>query len=313
MNTDQLKDTVPVSELELSIEAVTQELLQPMLEFGAVHYAAGNPNLDVAYLHWLCLENPAGSAQAVVIKDQGKLVGLALLVPLILSVDDRAQLSYFVVNVLTHPDYRNRRLFSQIIDAAKGFCRGRSEWLMGHPNHAAIPGWKRKEMTFRAPLVARAAGLGFGLGWRTTCLDTEQELQKEWPAMADALMLGAGEVGIERSIDFMRWRFLARPDRTYRVAMSRGRDGRLAGFFVTRRFKRGLRLLVDHGIAAKGSGALSIDGPCLTMVPADRVADIGAETRSVRIPVRKEMPFFASCFGGEFADFARITLAASDF
>lgn len=313
MSIDQPTETASVLDLHLRIEQVTPALLQPMLEFGAVHYPAGNPNLDRTYLHWLCLQNPAGAAQAVVIEDKGQMVGLALLIPIVLSVDGRRPLSYFVVNVLTHPGYRNRRLFSQIIDAAKCFCFGRGEWLMGHPNHAAIAGWKRKEMTFRAPLVARIGGLGFGLGRRTSYLDTEQKLQNEWPAVAASLKLRSGEVGIERSIDFMHWRFLARPDRAYRLATSHGRDGRLAGFHVTRRFKSYLDLLVDHGVAANGPGAISIDMPCLTMVPADRAADFGGETRSLPLPVRKEMPFFASCFGGEAADFSRVTLAASDF
>lgn len=313
MNIARSDGVVSALESPLRIQPVTPALLLPMTEFGAVHYPPGNPNLDEAYLHWLCLENPAGPAQAIVIEDQGRMVGLALLIPIVLCADGGRQSSYFVVNVLTHPDYRNRRLFSRIIDAAKSFCVSRGEWLMGHPNPAAVAGWKRKEMTFHAPLVARLGGLGFGLGRRTTYLDSEQNLRNEWPAVAAALTLANGEVGIERSVEFMLWRFLTRPDRTYRLAMIHGRDGRLAGFRVTRRFKPFLDLLVDHGVAANGPGAISIDRPCLTLAPADRCAEIGAETGSLRLPVHKQMPFFASCFSSEPADFSRVTLAASDF
>jgi hypothetical protein len=156
-------------------------------------------------------------------------------------------------------------------------------------------------------------GLRFGLGSRTIYLDTEQKLRDEWSAIAAAMTLHRDEVGIQRSAEFMYWRFLTRPDRRYRIAVSHDRKRNLAGFFITRNFKPGVSLLVDHGIATTGPGVVSIDRPCIVMAPANRVSDIGAETRAVRIPARKEMPFFASCFDGQVADFSRVTLAASDF
>lgn len=298
---------------ESSIESVTRALLRPIIEFGGIHYPPDSPNIDEAYLEWLCLRNPAGVAFAAVIRHGGRMVGLALLVPMDLSLDGRQRRAYFVVNVLTHPEYRNMRLFSRLIDVMKAFCASRGEWLMGHPNAAALPGWKRKEMTFRDPLVPMIGGLDFGLGCRTAHVSDEHALRDGWRAFTEPMVVGKNEVTICRTAEFMRWRFLLRPDRSYRIAISHDRKGKLAGFSVTRHFKPGLRLLVDHGVVAGGAKALSLDRPCIAMVPSGRDRDIGAEIRCLRIPARKQMPFFATTFDGESADFSRISLAASDF
>lgn len=313
MSIDGRLNCTSLEQLILRISPVTPDLLQPILEFGVVHYPSGSPNVDREYLCWLCLKNPAGVGEAVLIEDRGRMVGLALLIPVHLLLDGRRQLSYFVVNVLTHPSYRNRRLFSQIIDAAKAHCIKSGAWLMGHPNSAALPGWKRKGMKFRAPLSPMVAGLGVSFGRRTTYLDTEEKLLREWPAFSELLTPPSGVIGIARDVDFMRWRFLARPDRRYRIAISQCRKGEMAGFYVVRRFKLGLDLLVDYDVIAKSPIPISIDRPCIAMVPADRMTEIGAEIRGMRLPLSKKVPFFASSFDGCTLDFSRITLAASDF
>ena len=302
---------LPVADLR--IEAVTPRLIKPMIDFGSIHYPPGNPNLDGLYLSWLCLENPAGPAQAVIIEVERRIVGLALLIPIELRFDGKEQLSYFVVNVLTHPEHRKRRLFSHIIDAAKHFCGANGSWLMGHPNQAALAGWKRKEMTFRAPLVGMLGGLGFGFGQRFEVLDTEAKMKATWPAVEGSIDGDPAEVRIKRSVEFMRWRFLTRPERRYCVAAHFGSNGVVAGFSVTRRFRAGVHLVVDHGVNKEVASAIALRRPSLTMVPANRMAALSAETGSHSLPFKKEIPFFATCFDNRDADFSRITLAASDF
>jgi len=303
-----------VQGLELSLEKVTRTLIPEMTTFGAIYYPEGNPNRTEAYLDWLCVQNPAGAAIAVVIRDRGTMVGLALLVPLVLDHAGKALQAYFAVNVLTHPDYRNRRLFSRIIDATKEFCSQNGTVLLGHPNAAALAGWTRKEMQFRSPLVPALAGLSLGVGRRVDVPSSKPDFVRVWERVLRALPESGGEAAtIRRSTDFMWWRFFARPDRPYRLAVDQRKGGGIDGFFVTRSFRRGVALMVDHGAAVSGRGLVSCDRPAIVMLPQEQASARVAGVRAWRLPARKQMPFFATVFDGRNIDFSGITLAASDF
>lgn len=297
-----------------AIEAVTGQLIAEMIAFGASHYPIGDPNLDVKYFRWLCLQNPAGTAQAMVIRVEGKLVGQAIMVPVDLAHAGGSARGYFVVSVLTHPEYRNRRLFSTIIDAASTFVSGRGEWLLGHPNAAALPGWTRKQMTFRKPLVPHMAGLRFGLGSRIEVIRTEAELMRVWPDIANRRMAEDDRtVCVLRSTEYMLWRFMRRPDRQYRLGIRRAKKGPPTGFFVTTRWKHHLDLVVDHGCCVGDVHAIQVDRPAVAMLPCDAGSTAEAHLAAWRLPVRKTMPFFATTFAADDFRFDGVTLAASDF
>lgn len=297
-----------------AVEAVSEQLIAEMIAFGATYYPVGDPNLDVDYFRWLCLQNPAGIAQAIVIREEGRLIGQAIMVPVNLGYAGTSVRGYFVVSVLTHPDYRNRRLFSTIIDAASTFVSGRGEWLLGHPNAAALPGWTRKQMTFREPLVPHLAGMRFGLGSRIQIIRTEAELKRVWPDLANWCMPEDDlAVGVLRSMEYMLWRFMRRPDRQYRLGICRAKSGAMTGFFVTTRWKHHLDLVVDHGCCPGDGRAIHVDRPAIAMLPRAAGCTANAHLPAWRLPVRKTMPFFATTFADDKLRFDGVTLAASDF
>lgn len=309
-----LKETPPLPPLIPEIVAVTEHLIEEMIAFGKSTYPPGDPNLDVAYLRWLCIQNPCGSALAIVIREHGCLVGQAIMVPVDLAAGSSASRGYFVVNVLTHPEFRNRRLFSTIIDAAKEFVSGRQEWLLGHPNAAALPGWKRKEMTFRTPLVPHLSGLCFGISQRIEIIDTEPALMRVWPDIDACVGSNGGRhVRLLRTLDYMLWRFMRRPDKHYRLGLCRGKDDSLLGFFVATRWKHHLDLIVDHGSCNARGAKVRVDRPAIVMLPRERERVIPSHIASSRLPIRKIMPFFATTFFPDDLCFDDITLASSDF
>ncbi len=294
--------------------AVGEQLIAQMIAFGAGNYPPSDPNLDVGYLRWLCIENPCGNAQAVVIRADDRLVGQAILVPVNLATGDCVTRGYFVVNVLTDPEYRNRRLFSTIIDAAKEFVSGRKEWLLGHPNAAALPGWTRKEMTFRTSLAPHLCGMGFAIGRKVEVIDTEAGLMMEWPGIESCLGSNNDrQVRIVRTLEYMRWRFMRRPDKHYRLGMCRGNGGRPLGFYVATRWKHHLDLVVDHGRCNGSRDKLRVARPAIVMLPWERGRIIPSDVAAVRLPVRKTFPFFATTFVADELCFDDLTLAASDF
>ena len=64
------------------VEPIDAALTHEMLAFGRLHYPPGDPYTSVAYRQWLYLDNPAGAARAVLIRQRETLIGQAALVPL---------------------------------------------------------------------------------------------------------------------------------------------------------------------------------------------------------------------------------------
>lgn len=280
-------------------------LLREMLAFGQLHYASDDPYASVKYREWLYLANPAGAARAVVIRHEGRLIGQAALVPVHLRLPgEGCRLGYFVVDVLTHPDFRNLRLFSRIIDAAMDHVKGEGSLLLGHPNKAALRGWQRKGMAFQPPLRPHILRPAFGASrWLTA----ETDVMGMWPDLEARINESSCDPELARSSDYMRWRFFDRPDKRYSVGVGLDREGAPVAFKVTVSWRHGMRLLVDHW--CDGRRAIRILHPTLALLPEGERSLANA----VRLPVAKEVPYFVTDPSKADAPFGRVTLAASDF
>jgi len=298
----------PATSLDLApaeVMEVDASLLQEMLDFGAVHYPEGDPYRSRAYREWLFFANPDGRARAVLIRLGGRLIGQAALVPVAFqSLGGLTRQGYFVVDVLTHPDYRNMKLFSSIIDAAMDAVRAEGALLLGHPNKAALRGWQRKSMHFQPSLRPHAV-VPVVTGGRT--LSRRDDVVAAWPDVARRMADRSSTLELARSSDYVDWRYYQRPDKTYQVALRLDRHGMPVAFHVTTPWRRGIKLLVDHW--TDGCRVLDAAFPTLAMLPADDRSIANA----IRLPLSKEVPYFVTDPEARGHDFRRVTLAASDF
>lgn len=287
------------------VHPVDAQLLTEMLHFGAVHYLSGDPYRSHAYREWLFTANPHGSARAVVIRLADQLIGQAALIPVgFRSTGGVSRQGYFVVDVLTHPEYRNLKLFSRIIDAAMEFVRDEGALLLGHPNKAALRGWQRKNMQFQPSLHPRAL-LPMIPSPRT--LTKRADVLGAWGDAGQQMADTSSTLELWRSRDYIDWRFYQRPDKAYRVALRLDRQGAPIAFHATTPWRHGVQLLVDHW--TEGKRVLAAQFPTLGMLPADESTIANA----LRLPLSKEVPFFVTDPSQQGHDFSRVTLAASDF
>jgi GNAT superfamily N-acetyltransferase len=253
----------------------------------------------------LFFANPHGRARAVLIRSGDRLVGQAALIPVRFQfAGGGARLGYFVVDVLTHPEYRNMKLFSRIIEAAMEFVRGEGALLMGHPNKAALRGWQRKSMQFQPSLRPRAM---FPLiaGGRT--LVSRDDVLAAWPDVEQRMSESCSIPELIRSSQYVDWRFYQRPDKSYRVALRLDRHGVPVAFHATTPWRYGIHLLVDHW--TDGRRALATPVPTLAMLPTNHHTVANA----VRLPLSREVPYFVTDPVEQVQDLSRVTLAASDF
>jgi hypothetical protein len=308
--------------IAISILAAPDLGYHSLLRLASTHYPDGHNARCGEYLVWLYEKNPHGAGKVVAAVENDTLIGMMGLIPLKIRVGDLHFIANTVVNVLTHPAHRGKNLFVKMIHAATRYCEERQEWLIGHPNAKALPGWKRTKMHFHS---------GYSLNWippfarlcseeeMTITLNSESDLRRLDFRPLIAWQSDLGAPVIEADSAFLIWRFIQHPTRQYRArAITSGNS--IRGYAMIRR----LAPLVDFVVDWQGDEYWR-KGPPTELIHASLLAwpDTRKEASSVRPrrirhfrAKRKYYPFFATPPSHDTAHIMtwdHLTFAATDF
>lgn len=280
-----------------------------------MHYVEGHPVFNDEFLSWIYLENPAGIAKLIVASEGDEWIGVMALIPIVLECDE-PQSAYFVIHVLTHPEHRKKNLFVKMIRFARDELSNQGVWLLGHPNASAKPFWKRQKMEFRDSLFIYFAKIRIPFsGYKESRIKSFNQL-KQLPEEFWKELSRISNVHIKYSPEFIAWRFLDAPHKEY-IVTSVEKNGNLLGLRVTRRYKGPIDLMIDCIGTKEAMGDLlkSAYRPTLIMHSGVGSSEEAILSSSLRIPVKREIPFFVTTWQCKELDFdvTGITLAASDF
>ncbi len=298
--------------IDISLKSFEAKDMAQALALGRTYFSPEHPCLDARYLEWLYLRNPAGAALMAVATVGEKWVGMMALVPVWLRCGVASQLVRYAVNVVVDPAYRGRNIFIHLIKATREHMAEAGEWLMGHPNAVALPGWKRQKMAFCPPLRPHAVLPRLAVGsdrWEQVAVGQLGEL-----AALCRHNLGS-TWRIDPDPDYLRWRYFDPPHRQYVVRVLARKKAWTPHMLVDRSFRFGVRLIVDW---TTPEAVQSITGylPRLVMLPKP-VSEGMTTRRLMPLNEQRSMPFFVSTWGAAAgavgAGFDRITLGASDF
>ncbi len=284
-----------------------------IIKLGETYYPKGAPICTEDYLKWFYLDNPEGPATLIVAREGDLWIGFMALIPVRLEYAGQLHKACFAVNVLTHPQHRNKNLFVKMIKCAREFLTGRGIWLMGHPNANAVPGWKRQKMIFRNPLQVFLVKISLlAKIRRINSFDQLRELPSSfWSGLTDTQGLH-----LKYTPEFIRWRFLDAPHREY-VITAVERLGELAGLRVTRHFKGPFDLMVDHiaSVSQLGNVFAGLQKPTILMHSGIGHAADEIKRRCWKLPLKRTIPFFLATWESPpvMDDRIDITLAGCDF
>lgn len=310
---DRLSNNLSV---EITAFSADSTHLQPLIDLGRTYYPVGHPVLTEEFLRWFYLGNPAGPATLVVALEGELWIGVIALIPVMLECPgDRTQKACYAVNVLTHPAHRGKNLFVKMISHARELLASRGIWLLGHPNSNATPGWVRQKMAFREPLQLHVAK--FRMPFSSVSEASIRGLSQLQAIPADFwnTVGGASDVHLKYTPEFIAWRFIDAPHRTYSVAAVE-KHGRLLGLRVTRRYKGPVDLMIDFiGPSATLSSLIaSVRRPTLVMHAGLGCTGPEVNRGSWTVPAKRQIPFFVTTWNqASDDDMTGITLAASDF
>ena len=300
-------------ETQISTWICDRSHLASVIKLGGSYYPEGHLNCTENYLKWLYLDNPEGAATLIVAHEGDFWIGLMALIPVRLEYQGQLQKACFAVNVLTHPQHRNKNLFVKMIKCARDFLSSRGIWLFGHPNANAIPGWKRQKMMFRNPL--RLFLVKFKFLIKTRRIRSFDQL-KGLPSSFWSGLTDIQGIHLKYTPEFIKWRFLDAPHREYFVvAVENSRE--LFGLRVTRHFKGPVDLMVDYMAPVSQIGKVFAGLPRPTLLMHSGIGHAADEIkrRCWRLPFKRTIFFFLTTWEPSVVldDRVDITLAGSDF
>ena len=298
----------------MSIENYADHQQGPLFELFASYFPADDRLLTSAYTRWLYAENPFGPALMVRVKEGERWVGFMAMIPVELARCGKRLRTYYVVNVLVHPQFHGKHLFGRMITAAKALVRSEGAALLGHPNDMALKSWQRARMHFHEPLrPSLALPVPWGRGVSASTVKEVGQLDASAAVLAN-IALQSQSWCVAATPKYLDWRYLRHPSNTYVVQVLAAR-GVPAGVQITKRVRPGVRLLVDQFVQAHYSKGATGLLPPLTLCfwPESRMQEnVGAV---LPLPWKKRIPFFLtrSPDPEESASVARLGLSASDF
>jgi len=208
---------------------------------------------------WKFHENPVGRGIIMLAEDSTHIVGQYALMPTRLRLGNEVVLGAQSLDTMTHPDYRNQGMFTVLAKSCMELAKAKGvEVLYGFPNESAYHGfvhslnwdhtgdismWMRflnpKLLSSYSRLVRQLASLCMPMIPLGNANPKGVEIRMERPTweQIDSLTnsessgVRKGICRIERSIDWIKWRFDNASQRNY-IWFSAYRDGDLAACAV---------------------------------------------------------------------------------
>lgn len=286
---------------------------QLVVLFGS-YFQPGDKLLTANYTDWLYAKNPFGRARIVTAVESDRWVGFMALIPVALVRRDAQLITYYVVNVLVHPEYQGKHIFNRMITAAKELVTSENAVLMGHPNDMALIMWKRARMHFQDTLMPclliprlRARGVRAHELGDLTQLQSVLSILHAQAQQAERWNLLVTE-------EYLRWRYLEHPANIYRIQLIEVSSVPV-GIQISRKMRPCISLLLDQFMldryAADGLACL----PWFTVSFRSKSSMQEFSGSVWPLPVKKQMPFFFTYYQKPctVGDVMNLGLSASDF
>ena len=222
----------------IEIIDANEEMLEGLIVFFKQYYNSEDQICDIEYLKWLYLENPAGLAKLVIAYQEGEIVGLTTLVPIDLSCRTENK-TYFAVNVLVLEKCTNKMTFFLMLRKLLKFVKNKGSLLVGHPNAAAYPFWKRMKMDFipvQYPHVVSSLNFTRDRVDRTLISN---------PSDFENFSFSSDACSVNMTKSFYEWRFFGYNKGKYKVYLLHKNEKAL-GFYIVKKVKGIFNVVVDY-------------------------------------------------------------------
>ena len=206
-----------MDDLNIDILDIDIELIDQLKVFYSCYFDESNRVFNNEYLKWFLIDNAMGRAKTVLIKNKNKIIANMFIIPIVLTEKDVNKKAFFVVDVLTHPKYRDKNLFVKMIRKLIEYAKENKLIIIGHPNKASTPGWKRTKMVFNEPLESFLSKSNFySKNIKRLIINNKNDLLKLNNEINEILE-ESNELIVKSDCNYILWRYLEHPLKKYKI------------------------------------------------------------------------------------------------
>ena len=199
----------------ISLENVNEDLISELKRFYLCYYSPDNRFFSDGYLSWMLLNNPHGVGISVNVRLEGDIISNMFLIPVELIKYGNVKLAYYVVDVLSHPNHRDKNLFIKMIRSAVKMAKDNERCLIGHPNSNALPGWKRAKMSFQPNFNSYISRPGVNRHKKNVY--SRSQISEKDREDISLLIKKNNKLTINSSVEFIAWKYIDCPSKKYKI------------------------------------------------------------------------------------------------
>ena len=197
-----------------------------------------NQEMSLEHWYWRFTKNPAGNYLIKLMWDQDTLIGHYAVSPIIVNVDGNEILTAHSLTTMTHPDYGGRGIFKTLslalykeLEEEKG-CKA----IWGFPNNNSHGGFI-KSLGWSNIAVIHTMGMKINniqkkeAQYNIKSIDQFEESHASF--VANCENQSGPTVGIQKSLAYLNWRYVEKPDVEYKKFQIRNGDT-ITGIIITK-------------------------------------------------------------------------------
>ncbi|HEM7544021.1 TPA: GNAT family N-acetyltransferase [Providencia rettgeri] len=295
-------------ELNTTAHKVTTSLINDLKNFYSLYYTDNNRLFEERYIPWLLDSNPAGQGEVITVTLGDELIASMFIIPLEIISKNNLKLGYYVTDVLSHPQHRDKNLFVKMIRFLIEKVKIEKKFIIGHPNKNAMPGWKRTKMAFQPPLknIIYVPKIKSCLTVRKEKIKSLEQLQKINKYLC--ISMHSDENKVNANANFLYWRYYKHPTMKYDIVSYYIKD-KFIGLTVEIKTKKIISKVIHVDILSGYEKLIySCSLPKIFILPSKYIVNNGYKIKNKDINY-----FFTEYIDSEFnSNGCFLTLASSD-
>lgn len=209
----------------------------------ALYKEVNNREMTLEHWKWKFAESPFGRGIIKLMFDSGKLIGYRGAIPVIISVQGIATSAAYIVNTMTHPDYRRLGISTYLAEAVCEEAKQRGvKFIYNFPNPNSYPlylkidGWEvlDQRSAWQKQLQGKSASAMSPSSAIKQVERFDHRVNLLWDRVKQDYV-----VVVPRTKEFLNWRFTEHPTEEYSKFIIEDKDNEILGYLVLKIYTRG--------------------------------------------------------------------------
>lgn len=206
-----------IKNLDISFEDSVD--INELRAFYRTYYDIKHRITQFGYLEWLIEKNPLSHGKILICRIDSKIAGSIILVPI--KTNEHVNcFGYYASEVLTDRRFAKSNIFVKMIRFINKFIHDNSLFIIGHPNAASKPGWKRCKMNFKGDFCSYLTKVSpmKSIGYHEYLVNNAYDINSR-ASEIEKLNSSTKYVSLVADAEYLIWRYIEHPTDDYYIKL----------------------------------------------------------------------------------------------